>query len=162
MRFGWSSALRRSHSKASRSSAEVDRVTLTSLHPAMTIAFDRIAPVLPVQNVRTALDHYRRLGFEAHAYEEAGTDASDPVYGFLQRGAIELHLARVPDLDHKANTSACYLYVSDANDLFDEWSSAGVLGRLIPPVDTPYHLREFAHVDPDGNLLRIGSELRAA
>jgi hypothetical protein len=27
---------------------------------------------------------------------------------------------------------------------------------------TPYGLREFGHVDPEGNLLRIGSPLRQA
>jgi catechol 2,3-dioxygenase-like lactoylglutathione lyase family enzyme len=125
----------------------------------MSIAFDRIAPVLPVRNVNAALDHYRRLGFTAHAYREGRGGDADPVYGFLQRGTIELHLARVVDLDPKANTPACYLYVSDANQLFDEWCGAGVGGRFVPPEDTSYNLREFAHVDPDGNLLRIGSEL---
>jgi hypothetical protein len=120
------------------------------------IAFDRIAPVLPVRSVIAALEHYRRLGFTADAYQE---DTGDPVYGFLERGAIQLHLARVPDLDPKTNTSACYLYVGDADALFEEWSQASVAGRLIPPQDTPYGLRELAHVDPDGNLLRVGSEL---
>jgi hypothetical protein len=30
------------------------------------------------------------------------------------------------------------------------------------PGDTPYRLREFSHVDPEGNLLRIGSPLQKA
>jgi len=124
----------------------------------MTISFERVAPVFPVRNVTAALQHYRQLGFEAHAYEEAGTE-DDPIYGFLERSGIHIHLARVSDLDPSTNTSACYLYVSDANELFDEWRRANVPGRLVPPEDTPYRLREFAHVDPDGNLLRIGSEL---
>ena len=30
--------------------------------------------------------------------------------------------------------------------------------RLVPPNDTDYGMREFALVDPSGNLLRIGSD----
>ncbi len=125
----------------------------------MATTFDRVAPVLPVRNVRAALAHYRRLGFEAKAYgENAGDDA---VYGFLQRDRIELHLARVPELRVEENTSAIYVYVDDADALYVEWQAAASGGRFHgAPADTPYHLREFAYVDPDGNLLRIGSEMK--
>jgi catechol 2,3-dioxygenase-like lactoylglutathione lyase family enzyme len=118
---------------------------------------ERLAPVLPVRSVRAALAHYAKLGFHADAYAE--TSDGDPIYGFLARDGIELHLARVPELDPRSNTSACYLYVSDANALHAEWSLSGAAGRFTEPENTPYRLREFAHVDPDGNLLRVGSEL---
>lgn len=118
---------------------------------------DRLAPVLPVRSVRAALAHYAKLGFEANAYGE--TSDGDPIYGFLARDGVELHLARVPDLDPRSNTSACYLYVHDANALHEEWSRSGAAGRFTKPEDTPYRLREFAHVDLDGNLLRVGSEM---
>jgi hypothetical protein len=29
--------------------------------------------------------------------------------------------------------------------------------RLEPPVETDYRIREFALIDPSGNLLRVGS-----
>lgn len=121
------------------------------------VSFERIAPVLPVRSVARALERYRALGFEARAYDEGG---EDPIYGFLEHGSVQLHLARVDDLDPLTTTSACYLYVSDADALFEQWRSANVEGRLIPPVDTPYGLREMAYIDPDGNLLRIGSTKR--
>ncbi len=57
---------------------------------------------------------------------------------------------------------AVYLHVADADDLPTQWSAAGVDGRHHAPVDTDYGLREGAYVDPDGNLLRYGSALRAA
>jgi hypothetical protein len=123
----------------------------------MSTPTERVAPVLPVRDVRAALEHYRRLGFTADAYGAPG--ATDPIYGFVQRGAIELHVTRTPSLDPAKNTSACYLYVDDAARLFGEWSSAGVSGRLVAPTDTEYGLREFVHVDPDGNLLRVGSPI---
>jgi hypothetical protein len=50
-----------------------------------------------------------------------------------------------------------YLYVSDADALYAQWRLTRVAGRLVAPVDTEYGLREGAHFDPDGNLLRFGS-----
>jgi catechol 2,3-dioxygenase-like lactoylglutathione lyase family enzyme len=120
---------------------------------------ERAVPVFPVRSVTAALEHYRRLGFEAHAYGER--DGDDPVYGFANRGRVELHLARTPELDCAHNTSAAYLYVDDADALYAEWQRAGAGGRFFgAPEDTPYHLREFAYADLDGNLLRIGSEMK--
>jgi hypothetical protein len=43
--------------------------------------------------------------------------------------------------------------------VFAAWSEAEVDGRLHPPDSTPYGLREMAYIDPDGNLLRVGSPL---
>jgi catechol 2,3-dioxygenase-like lactoylglutathione lyase family enzyme len=117
----------------------------------------RIAPVLPARDVVRSLEHYRRLGFTAEAYEPAGPDG--PFYGFISSGGVELHLTRTPDLDAKANTSACYIYVEDADALHGAWMASGAEGRFTRPADTPYGLREFAHVDPDGNLIRVGSPL---
>lgn len=120
-------------------------------------AFQRVAPVLSVHDVRVALIHYRKLGFKADAYEGDGVES--PVYGFCSWGPVELHLARFTELDPRINTAACYLYVDDAPALHAAWTSAGVAGRFTPLEDTPYGLREFDHVDPDGNLLRVGSPL---
>jgi hypothetical protein len=125
-----------------------------------TVTATRVAPVLPVRDVPAALDHYRRLGFTADAYSEPGSEAAAP-YGFLHLGPLELHVARTPDLDPAKNTSACYLYVSDVDALHARWKAAAIPGRLDPPRDTPYGLRELVHIDPDGNLLRLGSPLPA-
>jgi catechol 2,3-dioxygenase-like lactoylglutathione lyase family enzyme len=126
----------------------------------MAATFDRAAPVLPVRVLRKALDHYRRLGFTTDAYDDTTDD--DPIYGFLHRGGVDLHLAGVPDLQIDENTSACYLYVDDADGLYAEWKAAAAGGRLTEPRSTPYGLREFAYADPDGNLLRIGSPVRVS
>jgi catechol 2,3-dioxygenase-like lactoylglutathione lyase family enzyme len=123
----------------------------------MAVEFKRAAPILPVRSVSAALAHYRRLGFEGTAYTDAWAD--DPEYGFLTWGPVSLHLARVPKLDPKTSASACYLYVDDADALYATWQAAAVEGRLTIPKDTAYRMREFAHIDPDGNLLRVGSPL---
>jgi hypothetical protein len=58
----------------------------------------------------------------------------------------------------------CYLRLDDADRLYEEWDAVGVESdpatgsRLMAPSDTDWGMREFALVDPNGNLLRIGSE----
>jgi hypothetical protein len=127
----------------------------------MTVAFERVAPVLPVRNVADALTRYRRLGFQARPYLEQGFSTEDnPSYGYLTWGQVEIHLSGFDQLDPKTTTSVCYLFVDDADALYTAWLTADVEGRLRPPVDTTYGKREFGYVDPDGNLLRVGSSAR--
>ena len=117
------------------------------------------APILPVRAVLPALDAYRALGFEGHAYE--GSPPDDPVYGFLQWGSVEVHLTRVARWRPSRSTLAVYLYVADARALHGAWAEADVPGSLRPPMATDYGLVEFAYHDPDGNLWRVGSALSA-
>src|SRR5690242_299679 len=67
----------------------------------MAVTFERVAPVFPVRNVARALELYRKLGFKVDAYGEPGTSESDPIYGFLSWGPVELHLSRFAELDPK-------------------------------------------------------------
>lgn len=116
-----------------------------------------LAAVLPVANIGRALAHYRALGFETTAYDDPV--AAEPYYGYGHRGEVALHFSRVDDLDPATTPSAVYLYVDDADTLYAEWRTAGVGGHFHEPEDTPYGLREGAHVDLDGNLLRFGSPI---
>lgn len=120
---------------------------------AEKIVFKEVAPVVPVRDLDAALDRYRRLGFDAHPYEGGER------YGFVDRGDVSLHLTEWADHDPTRTASTVYLYVSDADALHAEWAASGVEGRLGEPHDTPYGLREFGYVDPDGTLHRIGSPL---
>jgi hypothetical protein len=113
--------------------------------------FERLSPVFPVRSIDLAIEHYRKLGFAVRRYE--GPDS----YAFAERDGIELHLAQVDDLQPRKNMSAVYLYVDDADALYREWSQAGIDGRLVQPTDTSYGLREGAALDPDANLIRVGS-----
>ena len=115
--------------------------------------FERVAPVFPVRDIEFAVEHYRRLGFVVRRH--AGPEG----YAFAERDGIELHLAHVNDLKPKRNMSAVYLFVDDADALFREWSAADLDGRLIPPSDTSYGLREGACLDRDANLIRFGSSI---
>ena len=58
-------------------------------------------------------------------------------------------------------SGSAYLYVRDADALYEEWSRPGIAGRTHPVGPTPYELREGSHVDPDGNVIRFGSPWRS-
>jgi len=110
--------------------------------------FRQFSPIFPVRNLAAALAHYSALGFDTFAY----ADGDD--YGFANREGTGLHLAADPDPAHHAST---YLYVRDADALYEEWSRPGIGGHTRPVGPTPYKLREGSHTDPDGNLIRFGS-----
>ncbi|MBO0679175.1 VOC family protein [Mycolicibacterium sp. S2-37] len=118
-----------------------------------SVSFARIAPIIPVRDLDAALERYRRLGFAARAYQ--GPDS----YGYVDRDDVSLHLTEWADHDPLTTASSVYLYVSDADALHAEWTAQGLAGRFTDLEDTPYGLREFAYVDPDGTLHRVGSPL---
>jgi len=114
------------------------------------VRLKRIAPTFPVRDVRVALAYYDRLGFATREY-------GDAIYGFAVDGDVEIQVGIVPD--GKATVPAtAYLYVEDADELAQEWTSAG--GDVRPPEDTEWGQREGVLIDPDGNIIRFGSPLR--
>ena len=115
--------------------------------------FDRVAPIIPVSDLDAALERYRRLGFDVDV-DEGGAR-----YAFVERDAVSFHLTEWPEHDPKSSGAAVYLYVDDVDAVHHQWSNAGVEGRLAEPEDTGWGLREFAYVDPDGTLHRVGSPL---
>ena len=68
-----------------------------------------------------------------------------------------------PDVDPLATAGMCYLFVDDADAVHAAWQDAvppadpRTGSRLQAPEDTDYGMREFALVDPSGNLVRVGS-----
>lgn len=109
----------------------------------------RFSPIFPVSDLAAALDHYAALGFRA---DDDGGDA----YGFAARDGVELHL----HASHfHAPKGSAYLYVRDADALYEEWTKPGIGGRTDPVGPTGYGLREGSHTDPDGNLIRFGSPI---
>ncbi|WP_328472472.1 VOC family protein [Actinoplanes sp. NBC_00393] len=115
------------------------------------VTFERVAPVIPVRDLDAALQRYQRLGFAVRAYDGGER------YGFADRDGVSLHLTEWAEHDPASTASSVYLYVSDADAVQREWS--GVDSRVGEPRDTPWGLREFAYVDPDGTLHRVGSPL---
>lgn len=75
------------------------------------IAFEDVAPVVPVRDLDAALDRYRRLGFTVRPY------TGGERYGFAERGRVSLHLTEWADHDPTRTAATVYLYVSDADAL---------------------------------------------
>jgi catechol 2,3-dioxygenase-like lactoylglutathione lyase family enzyme len=119
-------------------------------------------PIMPSKNLRETLAFYERLGFENHGAPPEQWD-----YLIIERGGIELQFYGDPDVDPLSTASMCYVRVDDADAVHAEWDAIGVSrdeatgSRLESPSLTFYGMREFALVDPSGNLLRVGSRPKA-
>lgn len=115
---------------------------------------DLAIPILPCRSVSATTEFYRRLGFEGGAHE------FDSNYAIFKRGTIELHFFAHAELDPDTSWAGCYIRVSDVQSLYEVSSASGfsTCGRpsIRPLEDKPWGLKEFAVVDLDGNLLRIG------
>src|SRR5918994_6416347 len=132
--------------------APADRITVR-LVPEFAV------PIMPSKDLDETLAFYERLGFE-----NAGAAPSEWNYLIIRRGTAQLHFYGDPDVDPLTTSSGCYVFTDDADALYDAWSKIDVpsdptTGSRLqgPPVDTDYGMREFALVDPSGNLVRVGS-----
>ena len=118
---------------------------------------ERCVPILPSRDLEATLTFYERLGFA-----NRGAPPREWDYLIIGRGDLWLHFTPAPDVDPLSTAAACYCYVEDAQALYDEWAplvtpvpATGT--RIIAPGTMPYGMREFAVVDLDGNLVRLGS-----
>ena len=125
----------------------------------------RICPILGVPDVRAAVDFYTKsLGF---ALSEGGIfagvgEGEGGVYAIVLRDQSEIHLQirRIPYPERKreSHESDAYLFVSDADALFEEYESRGVT-ILRGLQDEPYGLRDFTIEDAFGHRLVFGTPL---
>lgn len=120
-------------------------------------------PILLSRDLRRTLQLYEALGFE----DRGSRPPEEWHYLILARGDIALHFSEDSGLDPLTTSSMCYLYVGDAEALYKQWRAHVVPDpatghRITPPTRTDFGLVEFALVDPDGNLLRVGSPLPAS
>lgn len=118
---------------------------------------DLAIPVLPSRSIAATVAFYARLGFEG------GAHASDGGYAILRRGPVELHFFAHPALRPAESSAGCYIRVADVDAFHRACSPAALprtgIPRMEDPADKPWGLREFAIVDADGNLLRVGQVL---
>ena len=118
---------------------------------------DIAIPVLPSRSIPEALAFYGRLGFEG---EVLGAGDS---YGIVRRGTVEIHFFAHPDLRPAESSAMCYIRVADVESVSRAFAAAGLPQNGIPRQDPlavkPWGMTEFAVVDEDGNLLRIGQPL---
>ena len=115
---------------------------------------DIAIPILPSRSVSDTLAFYRRLGFDGKI---CGADDS---YAILCRGTVELHFFTHTELRPAESCAGCYIRVSNVESIYRAFASAELPRKGIPRLDAlenkPWGMSEFAIVDPDGNLIRIG------
>jgi len=108
---------------------------------------ERIEPVLRVENMETALRFYVDvLGFQNAAW---GNDD----FTSVSRDGGSLYLCRG---DQGRGGAWVWIGVDDVRPLYEDLMTRGV-PILLPPTIFPWAL-EMRIADPDGNVLRFGSE----
>jgi uncharacterized glyoxalase superfamily protein PhnB len=133
----------------------------------------RAIPALPVQNIGTAVAHYRdRLGFGALHVDDG--------FAVVERDDARIHLwlagdeswADRADLPSRpvtsgaesflAGTASCRIETEDVDAVYDEFAQAGVLHPVSRDGvrETDFGTREFATLDADGNLVEFFHWLR--
>ena len=75
-----------------------------------------------------------------------------------------MHFFRFPELSPGQNYAQCYWRVEDVDALYRQAQAAGMpdsgTPRLDAVEDKPWGMREFAIIDPNGNLVRVGQALQ--
>lgn len=118
---------------------------------------DIAIPILPSRSIPETVTFSRRLGFTGDAH------VSDAGYAIMRRGNVEIHFFLHRDVLPQESYSGCYIRVSDVAEIHSAFAEAGLPSRGIPRLtaveDKPWRMREFALVDADGNLVRVGQVL---
>ncbi len=115
--------------------------------PPDTGRCESVCPIMPTTDVRRTVKFYESLGFSVEVYND---------FVMTRRDNVELFLSLNADHDPKRTASCVFVRVDDANALRACWRTAGV-GDVRPLRDTDYGIREFAVIDPDGNMMLYGS-----
>jgi catechol 2,3-dioxygenase-like lactoylglutathione lyase family enzyme len=120
---------------------------------------DVTIPTLPARDLDETIAFCGVLGFKA-VFRHPDPEG----YAIVRRDALEIHFFRWPALDPALNYAGCYMRVSDVDALYEAFSAARLPARGIPSLGGIekkfFNMREFRLVDPNGNLLRVGEELK--
>jgi predicted enzyme related to lactoylglutathione lyase len=123
-----------------------------------------IAPIFPTADFDAMKAHYEALGFAVYVHGGG--------YGTVECDGIKIHFRHVPGLgsggvpsadspEPGTQPAAAYIAVDDVDALHTQWRAAGV-GETSDVFDPGFGVREAAHVDADGNMIRFGSRAGAS
>jgi uncharacterized glyoxalase superfamily protein PhnB len=109
----------------------------------------RIAPELPVPDLRASIEYYvERLGFDLAVQMEG--------YAILERDGVAIRLFADAERQHSA--VAIHIFTADLDELFRELEAREA--EIVQPIQTkPWGNREFRVVDPGGNQLKFTEPL---
>ena len=113
------------------------------------VAFEGVTPILRVQSLAASIEHYVQvLGFSLD-WEGPGVFAS------VSRGRCTIFLC---EKDQGSSPTWVWIGVGDAEALFEDYKAHGAKIRH-PPTNYDWAY-EMQVEDPDGHVLRLGSEPR--
>jgi len=111
------------------------------------IRFECINPILRVENMQTSLRFY----VDALGFQNASWGTED--FTSITRDGTGIYLCRG---DQGQGRAWIWIGVNDVEKLHQEYQTLGLKIRL-PPTNYPWAL-EMHLEDPDGNVLRLGSD----
>ena len=119
---------------------------MNTSHP-ITVRFEGGQPILRVEDMKASLHFYvDQLGFR-------NADWGDENFTGINRDKVAIYLCRG---GQGRGGAWMWIGVEDAEKLHEELQARGVAIRM-PPTNYSWAL-EFHVEDPDGNVLRFGSE----
>lgn len=117
---------------------------------AVETKFEGVTPILPVRSLAASIDYYVKvLGFKVDWHEPG-------IMGSVSRDRCHIMLC---EGDQGNPGTWVWIGVEDSERLFEEYSSKGAKVRH-PPTNYEWAC-EMQIEDPDGNILRMGSEPKA-
>lgn len=121
----------------------------------MKTEFPAVIPEIPVSNVDTAVEYYRKnLGFILDWGDEAGGGIAG-----ISKGHCRMFLTnpRFREMYRSSGPVVVWINLSsrqEVDDLHQQWSSNGA--KIVSaPESKPWKLYELTASDLDGNLLRV-------
>ena len=113
-----------------------------------------VAPVFPVDNVAETSEYYRKtLGFKITLLH-----GNPPYYAVIGRDGVEIHLSEREDSSTPIERCAAYVYVDDADALYEEFEGKGI-EMFAPPENQENGMREFELTDNSGHFLMFGQKI---
>lgn len=119
---------------------------------------NKVHPVLPVKNVKKAIDFYvNRLGFK-QAFKDQG---DNPGYAGVVRDAVEIHLQwhDAKEWDAGIDRPMLRFVCENIDELFAEYATTAVFHENTGFKKTPWNTREFAFYDLYQNGLTFYEDL---
>lgn len=123
-----------------------------------------ITPIFPCKSLNELLEFYQTLGFVVTYHQK-----SPNPYAVVEKGWLKLDFYSIKHHDPQKCYHTCYILTDEADDLYEEFTSAlrkknGKLPtRGLPRIseirDKPSGVREFMFSDLAGNCIRIGRKI---
>lgn len=118
-----------------------------------------IAPFLFVSDVKKSADYYRDcLGFDYKRFW-----GEPPSFCMVNRDGFILMLSQSceseavrPNSSVDGESWSAYIWIQDAEALFNEFKSRGAQFAYEPLIREYYQIKEFAICDPDGHVIAFG------